>query len=184
MSKDICVVVDMINGFINEGPLADPSINQIVPKTKSIIDSFLKEGKDVLSFQDAHSETTLEFENYPPHCLKGTSQSELIPELKVYESHMTRIEKDTTNGFFAFGFQNYLNDNPDLHSVTVVGCCTDICVLQFVQSLKTYTQTIGKELTINVVEGAVATYGAPGHDQTLYHTQALSLMKNAGIKII
>ena len=27
--KEICVVVDMINGFINEGPLADKSIQTI-----------------------------------------------------------------------------------------------------------------------------------------------------------
>lgn len=184
MSKDICVLVDMINGFINEGPLADSSINQIVPKTKEVIESFLNEGKDVLSFQDAHSEQSLEFENYPPHCLKGTSQSDLIPELKGYESSMIRIEKDTTNGFFASGFQAYLKQNPDLKSVTVVGCCTDICILQFVQSLKTYTQTIGQKMDVKVVQDAVDTYGSPTHDKALYHKQALSLMKNAGAILI
>ena len=100
MKKEICVVVDMINGFINEGVLSDPSINQIVPETVKVVKSFLDENKDVLSFQDTHTMSSLEFEFYPPHCLKDTSESELIPELKPFESKMIKVEKDTTNGFF------------------------------------------------------------------------------------
>lgn len=184
MKKEICVVVDMINGFINEGVLSDPSINKIVPETVRTVERFLTENKDVLSFQDTHTMSSLEFEFYPPHCLKGTSESELIPELKPYESRMIKIEKDTTNGFFAEGFQMYLKNNPDLESVTVVGCCTDICVLQFTQSLKTYTQTIGKRLEINVVENAVDTFHTPNHDKQVFHDQALNLMRKAGISII
>ena len=184
MKKEICVVVDMINGFINEGVLSDPSINQIVPETVKVVKSFLDENKDVLSFQDTHTMSSLEFEFYPPHCLKDTSESELIPELKPFESKMIKVEKDTTNGFFAEGFQTYLKNNPELESVTVVGCCTDICVLQFAQSLKTYTQTIGKRMEIKVVEKAVDTFNTPNHDKQAFHDQALSLMRNAGICVI
>lgn len=184
MKKEICVVVDMINGFINEGVLSDPSINQIVPETVKVVKSFLDEKKDVLSFQDTHTLSSLEFDFYPPHCLKDTYESELIPELKPFASQMIKVEKDTTNGFFAPRFQTYLLENPDLESVTVVGCCTDICVLQFTQSLKTYTQTIGKRIDIKVVENAVDTFNTPNHDKNSYHEKALNLMRNAGIQII
>lgn len=184
MKKEICVVVDMINGFINEGVLSDPSINKIVPETVKIVEHFLTENKDVLSFQDTHTMSSLEFEFYPPHCLNGTRESDLIPELKPFELRMIKIEKDTTNGFFAEGFQTYLKNNPDLESVTIVGCCTDICVLQFAQSLKTYTQTIGKRLEIKVVENAVDTFHTPNHDKKAFHDQALNLMRNAGIQVI
>lgn len=184
MSKDICVVVDMVNGFITQGPLSDSSILKIVPKTLEVIDAYLAEGKDVIAFKDTHSLDSLEFEFFPVHCLKDTTESQLIDELLPYESKMIGIEKDTTNGFFAPGFQSYLKNNPDLESVSIVGCCTDICVLQFAQSLKTYTQTIGQKLTIKVIESAVDTYGAPGHDKAEFHTQALQLMRNAGIQII
>ena len=182
--KEICVVVDMINGFINEGPLADKSIQNIVPETIKVIQRHLDEGNDVLSFQDTHTLDSLEFKSYPPHCLKDTSESDLIPELKIFEDQMIKVEKDTTNGFFAPGFQNYLSNNPDLQEVTVVGCCTDICVLQFTQSLKTYTQTIGKDMNIKVVQAAVDTFGTPNHDKEVFHKQALSLMQNAGIELI
>lgn len=182
--KEICVAVDMINGFINEGPLADKSIQTIVPETIRVIQEHLNEGKDVLSFQDTHTLDSLEFKSYPPHCLKDTSESELIPELKLFEDKMIKIEKDTTNGFFAEGFQSYLKDHPELEEVTVVGCCTDICVLQFTQSLKTYTQTIGKDMKVKVVQTAVDTFDAPNHDKQTFHNQALSLMRNAGIELI
>ena len=76
--KEICVVVDMINGFINEGPLADKSILAIVPETIKVIQKHLDEGKDVLSFQDTHTLDSLEFKSYPPHCLKDTSESDFI----------------------------------------------------------------------------------------------------------
>jgi nicotinamidase-related amidase len=97
---------------------------------------------------------------------------------------MIKVEKDTTNGFFAPRFQQYLNENPDLESVTVVGCCTDICVLQFTQSLKTYTQTLDKRLEIKVVKNAVDTFHTPTHDKQVFHDTALELMKNAGILLI
>lgn len=184
MKKEICVVVDMINGFINEGVLSDPSINRIVPETVKIVKSFIDDKNDVISFQDTHTMSSLEFEFYPPHCLKDTSESDLIPELKPFEAQMIKIEKDTTNGFFAPKFQTYLLENPDLDSVTVVGCCTDICVLQFTQSLKTYTQTIGKKMDIKVVEKAVDTFNTPSHDKQSFHENALDLMRNAGIQII
>ena len=182
--KAICVVVDMINGFINEGPLADKSIQAIVPETIRVIQKHLGANQDVLSFQDTHTLNSLEFRAYPAHCLEGTTESDLIPELKQFENQMIKVEKDTTNGFFAPGFQSYLKDNPDLEEVTVVGCCTDICVLQFTQSLKTYTQTIGKDIKVKVVQAAVDTYDAPMHDKELFHTVALDLMRNAGIELI
>ena len=182
--KEICVVVDMINGFINEGPLSDPSINQIVPKTIEVIESFLKDKKDVLAFQDAHTDDALEFMNYPPHCLKGTSESDLIPELKVYEKNMLQIEKNTTNGFFAPGFQDYLKANPDLDSVTVVGCCTDICVLQFVETLKTFSQTINKDIEVKVVKDAVDTFGMEGHEKEVFNSTSLKLMQSCGAILI
>lgn len=183
MSQEILVVVDLVNGFIHEGPLSDSSILKIIPKSLEIIQAHLNQGQDVLSLQDTHGSDSLEFEFYPPHCLKGTSECELIPELRSVEDRLVKIEKDTTNGFFAPGFQSYLSSHPDLSKVTVVGCCTDICVLQFAQSLKTYTQTIGKAMEVVVIEDAVDTFDAPGHDKNGFHSQALMMMRNAGIRI-
>lgn len=183
-NNEILIVVDMLKGFIDEGPLADPSIRQIIPSNVKWVQSFLKDQKPVLYFQDAHTKDALEFENYPPHCLKGTKESELVDELKVYEKQMIQVEKNTTNGFFAPVFQQYLKDHPELQKITVVGCCTDICVLNFAVTMKTYSQTIGKPITIVVPSDAVDTFNIPGHDKKTYHDSALGMMRGAGIQVI
>jgi len=182
--KEVLIVIDMLKGFIVEGPLADPSIKQIIPENVKLVKEFLAQDKNVLYFQDAHTLDALEFENYPPHCLKGTLESELIDELLPYESQMIQVEKNTTNGFFAPEFQKFLKENKDLNEITVIGCCTDICVLNFAVTMKTYSQTNQKEITIKVPANAVDTFNLPGHDKTLFHQAALGMMKGAGILIV
>lgn len=182
--KDILIVIDMLKGFIDEGPLADPSMRQIVSENVRLVQQFINEKKDVLYFQDAHTKDALEFENYPSHCLKGSIESELIDDLKIFEDKMIQVEKNTTNGFFAPAFQTYLKNNPHLERITVIGCCTDICVLNFTITMKTYCQTIQKPMTIIVPENAVDTFGLSGHDKKSTHERALSMMKGAGIKVV
>jgi nicotinamidase-related amidase len=181
--NEVLIMIDMLKGFLDKGPLADPSIKQIIPENVKWIKKFIAEGKPVLSFQDAHDHNALEFENYPPHCLKGTKESELVDELMMFEDHMIKIEKNTTNGFFAPGFQKFLTENPDLNKITITGCCTDICVMNFAITMKTYCQTIKKPIEIIVIEKAVDTFGIPGHDKIATHQSALGMMRGAGILI-
>lgn len=183
-NKEILIVIDMLKGFIDQGPLADPSIRQIVPENVKLVKDFLAQDKPVLYFQDAHNQDALEFENYPPHCLKGTTESQLIDDLQVFEDQMIQVQKNTTNGFFAPRFQTYLKENPELEKITVIGCCTDICVLNFALTMKTYSQTIQKPITIVVPENAVDTFNLPGHDKLTYQKTALGILKGAGIQVI
>ena len=59
---------------------------------------------------------------------KGTKYEDLAAKLNEI------IEKNSTNGFFAMDIADYAY----LDNFIVVGCCTDICVYQFVLALKTY----------------------------------------------
>ena len=77
----LLVVVDMVNGFIKEGKMSDKDINHITPRIKSLVESFLSDEEGVAFIKDTHEVNSTEFKKYPPHCLKGTSESELISEL-------------------------------------------------------------------------------------------------------
>jgi nicotinamidase-related amidase len=184
MSTHALVVIDVINGFIVEGPLADPSIAKIIPPIQAEIEAAIKRQEPVLMFRDAHDEHAAEFDAYPPHCLKGTVESQLVDELLPYADHMIDIEKNTTNGFFAEGFQRFLTDHPEITTYTCVGCCTDICVLQFTETLKTYAQTHKLPITVQVIEKAVDTFNLPNHSKASFHDHALNMMRAAGIQIL
>ena len=87
--RNLLVVVDMVNGFINEGNLADKSINRITSNVVSLVEDAIQNNINIVAFKDTHTENDVEFNNFPPHCIKGTNECELIPELKIYEKFLS-----------------------------------------------------------------------------------------------
>ncbi len=181
-NKSCLVIVDMINGFVKEGALSDVSIQKIVPGIVELTKKYQVENKAILSFQDAHSEDAKEFLSFPKHCLKGTAESELIQELKPYQDKMIQLYKNSTNGFMQDEFLDVFH-KLDCDEFVVVGCCTDICVLQFSLSLQGYINEQDLNKKIIVVEDLVETFNAPGHAQQEYNKMAVSLLKGAGITV-
>lgn len=183
MKKELLVVVDMVNGFVNEGALADKKINKITPNIVSAIEKAKANGIKIVAFRDCHQMGDLEFNTFPPHCLKGTTESELIPELKKYEKDMLLIDKNTTNGFITPEFM-YIANNNEFDRVYVVGCCTDICVLGFVSSYLNFNKQNNKNTEIVVLENACYTFDGPNHNAENQHKLAIEQMKNSGAKIV
>ncbi len=74
--------VDVINGFCYEGPLASSRVAGVVPPIVELFESLYASGVEhfVLT-HDAHNPAAVEFVDYPPHCIRGTSESEIVPEL-------------------------------------------------------------------------------------------------------
>ena len=182
--KKLLVVVDMINGFINEGNLHDKGIGRIVPFCGAYIDHFIDEKQDVVAFCDSHQEDSVEFASYPSHCIEGSTECDLVPELAVFSDDIDVVTKNSTNGFFAPGFQKYIEKLDEYYEIVIVGCCTDICVLQFALSLKAYCNEKGYNIKIIVDELACETFDIEGHSRDEYNQMAYSLMRNSGIEVI
>lgn len=181
--KDLLVVVDMVNGFVNFGALADKNINKVTPNIQKLIKCAKKKGLDIVAFKDCHKPNDVEFKDYPPHCIKGTAECDLIPELKQFEKDMVVIEKDTTNGFVTRIFGE-IAKKINYHNVYVVGCCTDICVQNFVESYLKFNQEHNRKTNIVVVSDACYTFGGENHNAEEWHNKALNQMKNKGAKIV
>ena len=182
--RSLLVVVDMINGFIHTGALADPKIDQITPAVLDTVKAYLKRDFPILAFRDCHNESAKEFSSFPPHCLKDSEESELIKELKPYADQFIILEKNSTNGFVQPEFLEVFQQMTNLRSVMIVGCCTDICVLQFALSLKGYINQNDLSIEVIVPKDQVATFDAPGHSAKDYGHWALKLMANAGIHVV
>lgn len=179
----LLVVVDMVNGFIKEGKMSDKDINHITPRIKSLVESFLSDEEGVAFIKDTHEVNSTEFKKYPPHCLKGTSESELISELSSYEQKSLSYEKNSTSTIFAKNFMRDIERMELLKEVIITGCCTDICVMNLAIPLVNYFDEENRDVRVLVPQNAVETFNSDIHNRDEYNSMALKLMKNQGIGV-
>lgn len=133
IQKPIIFVIDMINGFVEEGALHDKAIDFITPCIERLINEI---NCRTIFIADAHDEHAREFQSYPKHCIKGTSESDVIHTLKPYVKEL--FYKNSTNAFHSKQFQRFLNDIDAYQDIIITGCCSDICILQFALSLQSW----------------------------------------------
>lgn len=184
--KKLLVIVDMVNGFIKEGAMADPYINTITPEVKRLIEEFIEnKNGEIIAFCDSHTMQSEEFKDYPVHCLKGTKESELIEELQEYKENIIIFEKDTTNGFESEEYRKFIEEKQDEYDeIVVAGCCSDICVLNYVLSQKKDFDEKQSNVTITVPVNAIETFDGPGHKRSEANQYAVAKMLQNGIHIV
>ncbi|MFW6268633.1 MAG: cysteine hydrolase family protein [Bacillota bacterium] len=182
--KTVLIVIDMTEGFTREGILSSPEVESIIPDIKRLVQKADKRNIEIIYFADAHSEESPEVKRLGDHCLRGTSESEIVEELKGYED--IKILKNTTNGFLAEDFQNWLENNIyNIKNYIITGCVTDICVYNFATTLRAYLdkeEIIEAELYVPV--NCVATYDLELHQVDLMNNIYLYGMMNYGIKLL
>lgn len=182
--KKILYVVDMVNGFVNEGIMHDEYIGHTIDEQIELIKKFKKEQQGIALIKDNHKENCAEFNTFPKHCVIGTNEAELVDEIKKYEEDSLIYAKNSTSAMFAPNLISDIDRMKDLNEVVVCGCCTDICILNFVVPLKNYFNQVDRNVKIYVVESATETYDAPNHNREEYNEMAYKLMNQAGIEIV
>lgn len=180
----LLIVVDMVNGFVREGMMASNHIEHIVPEIQRLIEKCRTEGYGISFIKDSHLEHCREFARYPQHCVKGTSESELISELQPYEEDAFVYEKNSTSTIYAPTFLHDIDKMKKLKEIIVVGCCTDICVLNLVIPLQNYFDQLDRDIDITVPRDAVETYDAPNHPGDIYNDYAFHLIEQAGVQLV
>jgi nicotinamidase/pyrazinamidase len=122
------LVVDMVRGFLEPGhPLycGDHS-RALIPAIRSLAERELARGGHVLFLCDNHAPDDLEFRLFPPHCIRGTEETEVVPELRDLPG--TVIPKTRYSAFHNTSLDAHLNAlRPE--RLIMAGVCTDICVL-------------------------------------------------------
>ena len=182
--KDITrllINVDMVNGFVKEGAMADPYIQHIIPEHIRLMQE--NEGS-IAIIKDTHKENCREFKRYPVHCVEGTEEAELADELKSFEKDALVYEKNSTSTIYAENFLADIDKMENLKEVIIIGCCTDICVLNLAIPLQNYFDQKDRNITITIPKNAVETYNAPNHNREEYNEIAFKLMGQAGINLV
>ncbi len=183
--ETVVVVMDMLKGFAEKGILADPRIGGIVEPILELI-KLLPQAK-IVFLNDAHSEDSLEFSGYPKHCMRGTEEAEIVDELKPYALRSAIIEKNSTNGFVSEEFQDWFKENKKAFSTyIVVGDCTDICIKQFVMTLKAWYHEHNESIRVIVPINVVETFDlqSTGHYACLMNLISFYEMEQGGIEIV
>lgn len=182
--KRLLIIVDMVNGFVKEGALADPYIKNIIPENIKLIEMILKNNEGLAFIKDSHEEGCREFERYPIHCVKGTYESELISELSKYDKKGQVYEKNSTSTLFAPNFISDIKKLKSLKEVIITGCCTDICIMNLAIPLQNYFDQNDNEIEIIIPVNAIETYEAPWHNREEYNLMAYKMMEQSGIKLV
>ena len=171
---NILVVIDMQNDFI-DGALCTPEAVAIVPKVMVKMMNF--DGL-VLATRDTHGEDYLERQEGKKlpvvHCIKGTHGWEIKDEIQQLLISQP-IDKPTF-GSEALGkvLKDLNNDVEPIDSITLVGLCTDICVISNAMLLKAFLP----EVPIMVDASCCAGVTPESHER------ALEAMKACQIEII
>lgn len=114
---------------------------------------------------------------YLPHCVKGTTGAKIVDDLRIFKENENSevIKKDT---FGSYELANYFWELyyvwEELDTVTLMGVCTDICVLNNALLLR----NILPETRI-IVDAA----GCNGTSPEM-HKWAMALMKANAIEVI
>ncbi len=182
--REVLVVVDMVNGFIRYGNLADPSVGHIIPRQIEMVEDFIARKQGIIFVKDTHTKDSVEFDTFLPHCVKGSGEEELVDELKPYESYGYSIEKNSTAAIFADGFLRLIDEMKNIKRIIGVGCESDICVPNLFIPLKNYLNEKNRRVDIIIPEDAIETFDASFHNREEYYNASKLLMNQAGIKLV
>ena len=167
-SDTLLIVVDMQKDFVY-GSLGTKEAQAIVQKAKEKIVSHQGELWFTL---DTHHEDYLqsaEGKNLPiRHCIKGTIGHDLIDELQEFAPKGRFFEKPT---FGSVEMAKAISERLDITHVTLVGVCTDICVLSNALLLKAFRP----ELSITVDASCCAGTTPSNHDASLIAMQSCQI---------
>lgn len=170
--KQILIVVDMQKDFI-DGSLGTPEAVAILPKVAEKMRSF--EG-EIIFTRDTHETDymkSLEGKNLPvPHCIRDTDGWQIAPELTVIRNGVT-LDKLTFGSVELGQMLVAANAVEPIEKITLVGLCTDICVLSNALLIKAHLPEV--EIAVDASCCAGVTPES--------HNTALSAMKMCQITV-
>ena len=139
--SNILIVIDMQTDFV-DGALGTAEAQAIVPAAAARIRAARAAGERVIFTRDTHTAdypNTAEGRRLPvPHCIAGTDGWQIIPALREFADGAEILDKPTF-GSVALAARLSADHKADpIGQITLIGLCTDICVISNAMLLKAY----------------------------------------------
>ncbi len=131
--------VDVTHGFCYEGPLSSPRVAAIVPPIVHLFERAHDLGvQHFILPQDTHAEEAVEFSSFPPHCTRGSTESESVAEFKAlpFFDQFIILPKNSISSTIGTELPAWLDGHPEVNTFIVVGDCTDLCTYQLAMYLR------------------------------------------------
>jgi len=160
----VVLVIDMVRGFLERGyPLyCGSKARGIIPNIQKLLEQELGRGAKLFYLCDHHAPDDPEFKLLSPHCIEGTPEVELIPELSQYRGEI--IPKRHFSGFYDTPLEEKLKElEPEV--LVICGVCTDICVLHTVADAR------NRGYQVEVPVDCVASFDEEAHTFALGHME-------------
>lgn len=189
------VGVDLLKGFCRQGPLFSPRVAALVDPAVRILTKAHDLGVRRFLFpNDAHPADSPEFGSWPPHCVEGTEEAELVDELRdlPFASEFRQLPKRSLSSFVETELDRHLAE--ELRVIVAMGDVTDLCLYQLALHLRLLANARHLPWQVVVPASAVATYdlpvdvarqvGAMPHDGDLVHLLFLYHLQLNGVRVV
>jgi hypothetical protein len=197
-SGNVCVVsADLVNGFCYEGPLASIRIRDVVGPSVELFNRAHALGvRDFVLVQEYHTHAAVEFEQYGPHCIRGTQEADTVAPLKdlPFAGRFKIVHKNSLHPALSTDLDAWLDARPQLNTFITVGDCTDLCLYQLALHLKLSANARDRHVSVIVPADCVDTFdtsietaekiGALPHDANLLHPLFLYHMALNGATVV
>ena len=150
-----------------------------IPNMRRLVESAASSGIFVISSTDQHSPNDPEFARFPPHCVKGASGAEIVPELKlpravyienapgakipsnILNFQQIVLGKQTLDVFDNPATEKLLAQFPESCEFLVFGVVTEFCVRLAANGL------LDRNHSVAIVTDAIETIDCKEGDATL-----------------
>jgi nicotinamidase/pyrazinamidase len=160
------LIIDMVRGFLEPGHnlyCGDES-RALIPRVRDLAERELSRGGKLLFLCDHHAPDDLEFKLFPPHCIIGTEETEVVAELRDLPGAV--IPKNRYSAFHNTTLDDHLmHIGPE--RLIIAGVCTDICVLYTAEDAR------NRDFVVEVPVDCVTSFDADGHAFALDHMKRI-----------
>ena len=174
--KDVLIVVDMQKDFV-DGALGTAEAVSIVSNVAARIERGIANNETILFTRDTHETQYMETQeghNLPvPHCICGTEGWEIIPQQRLFTDGRVVIDKPTFGSTELGEAMVTLNQETPIGKITLIGLCTDICVISNALLVKAFLPEIPMTVDASCCAGVTPES----------HKNALSAMKMCQISV-
>ena len=158
------LVIDMLRGFMEEGcPLyGGEKARKIIPNIQRLLKKEISKGSKIFFICDNHDADDLEFKMFPPHCIAGTKESEVISELAKFPGEI--ITKKRYSAFYGTDLEQKLKKlKPS--KLIMCGVLTDICVMHTVADAR------NRDYKVEIPVNCIASPNEAAHRFALEHME-------------